>query len=173
MALETADRSWFEPMIGRFERRAFRYALMLTLNRSAAEDLVQEAFERLWAAQNTPSVELGFKRWLFRTITNLARDRHRRRLVESAVRLMVPAPLNPEDEIIRKAGDRKLVAALQSLKLRDRQAIYLRYYQEESFAQIAEILHVKEGTARVIVNRALEKLRQRLNPSADITEVMA
>src|SRR2546428_754699 len=83
-------RCSFEPLVHEFQRPAFRFALMLTLARPTAEDVVQEAFARLWAAPNTPSAELGFKRWLCRTITNLARDRHRRRLVESALRLFIP-----------------------------------------------------------------------------------
>ena len=173
MTLSMESRSWFEPLVHQFQRPAFRFALMMTLDRPTAEDVVQEAFARLWAAPNTPSAELGFKRWLYRTITNLARDRHRRRLVESALRLFIPEPANPEDEVVRNASDRELIAALRALNLRERQAIYLRYYEDEPFAQIGDILGVREGTARVIVSRALDKMRRRLNSSEEMTEVLA
>ena len=97
----------------------------------------------------------------------------RRRLVESALRLFIPEPANPEDEVVRNASDRELIAAPRALNLRERQAIYLRYYEDEPFAQIGDILGVREGTARVIVSRALDKMRRRLNSSEEMTEVLA
>jgi len=48
--LETADRSWFEPLARTFERPAYHFAAMLTRDRGVAEELVQEAFARVWAS---------------------------------------------------------------------------------------------------------------------------
>src|SRR5436309_487890 len=99
---------------------------MLTHNRSVAEDLVQEAFARIWASPRTPSSEPEFRRWLYRAITNLARDYHRRRLIEMTVRFWVPPALDPIDDVVQRAQDRELLKALMAAPLHDRQAIYLR-----------------------------------------------
>ena len=38
------------------------------------QEIVQEAFTRAWASPNTPQDETEFRRWLYRVVTNLARD---------------------------------------------------------------------------------------------------
>jgi DNA-directed RNA polymerase specialized sigma24 family protein len=48
---------------------------MMTQDRTGAEEIVQEAFVRVFASPNTPSSQPQFKRWLYRAITNLVRDR--------------------------------------------------------------------------------------------------
>jgi len=115
---------------------------MLTQDRAIAEEVVQEAFARVWASKNTPSAEADFRRWLYRVITNLARDHHRRRRLQARIPFWsLPAP-DPIDEVARRAEDRELLAALRSLALEDRQAIYLRYFEGQSFAGVADVSSV-------------------------------
>jgi RNA polymerase sigma-70 factor (ECF subfamily) len=73
-----AARPWFEPLVRTFEGPALRFALMLVRDRAIAEEIVQEAFARVWASPKTPSEEVEFRRWLFRAISNLATDHVRR-----------------------------------------------------------------------------------------------
>lgn len=146
---------------------------MLTQDRAIAEEVVQEAFARVWASKNTPSAEADFRRWLYRVITNLARDHHRRRRLQARIPFWsLPAP-DPIDEVARRAEDRELLAALRSLPLEDRQAIYLHYFEGQSFAGVADVLGVRETAARVRVHRALRKLRTRLEPNTLTREVSA
>ena len=79
---------------------------------------------------------------------------------------------SPEDEVMRREEDRELLHALRGLKLRERQAIYLRYYDGQSFSEIAVLLAIKESAARVIVHRALQRLRERLSPGDAVEEVL-
>jgi len=156
------DRSWFEPLARALERPAFQFTLMMTQDRSSAEEIVQEAFARVFAASNTPSNQPEFKRWLYRAITNLVRDRHRRQMVEARLRVFSrPAP-HPEAEVIRRADDRELLLAFRSLDLRERTAVYLHYYEDQPFAEIGRCINLRENAARVLVHRALRKLRARL-----------
>ena len=170
--LETADRSWFEPLARTFERPAYHFAVMLTGNRATAEELVQEAFARVWASPRTPSAEPEFRRWLYRTITNLARDYHRRQLLESKLRFWAAPEIDPVEEVIHRTEDRDLLRAVLALPLKDRQAIYLRYFDGLSFADVGQVVGTTEAAARVRVHRALKDLRRRLGPSS-IVEVTA
>jgi RNA polymerase sigma-70 factor (ECF subfamily) len=138
--------------------------MTLTPDRSAAEDVLQDAFARVWASPNTPSDQTGFKRWLYRAILNLARDRARRQRRWSLLRPWVPSPADPLDEVERKADDAELALALRRLSTRERAAIHLRYFEEQSFAEAAETLELSEANARVIVHRALAKLRRSMGP---------
>lgn len=134
-------------------------------DRDAAEEILQEAFARVWASANTPSTELEFKRWLYRTIMNLARDRARRRQRWSVLRFWLPEPPDPLQEVERRAADAELAQALRALNLRERQAVHLRYFEDQPFVETARLLGTSEPHARVIVHRALRKLRRAMGES--------
>jgi len=146
---------------------------MLTHNRSIAEELVQEAFARVWSSPNTPTAEPDFRRWLYRAITNLARDYHRRRLLEATLRFWDPPAVDPVDEVVHRAQDREVLNALLAAPFADRQAIYLHYVDGLSFAEVGEVLGSSETAARVRVHRALKRLRGRLGPESVAGEVPA
>src|SRR6202047_386107 len=130
---------------------------MLTRDRAIAEELVQEAFARVWASPNTPSAEPDFRRWLYRAITNLARDHHRRREVEAKLMFWNPPAIDPIDEVVHRAEDRELLRAMLALPFKDRHAIYLHYFDGLAFAEVGEVLGVSEVAARVRVHRALQR----------------
>jgi RNA polymerase sigma-70 factor (ECF subfamily) len=171
MAGDANDRSWFEPLARALERPAFQFTLMMTQDRAGAEEIVQEALVRVFASPNTPSSQPEFKRWLYRAITNLVRDRHRRQMVETKLRIFSRPPPHPEDEVIRRAEDRELVTAFRSLNLRERVAVYLHYYEDQPFAEIGRGMNLREETARVLVHRALRKLRAHLEGNPSVHEV--
>lgn len=159
-ALKSNDRPWFEPLVRELENDALGFAMTLVHDRLQAEEIVQEAFANVWAARNTPEERSEFKRWLYRAILNLARDQARHRQRWSLLRFWAPAPPNPFDEVERRVDDAPLVDALRRLVPRERAAVHLRYFEDRSFAETAATLRVSENHARVIVHRALAKLRR-------------
>jgi len=146
---------------------------MLVQNRATAEELVQEAFARVWASPNTPTAEPDFHRWLYRAITNLARDHYRRRLLEGRILFWNPPSVDPIDEVVHRAEDRELLRAILALPFKDRHAIYLHYFDGLTFAEVGDVLGVSEIAARVRVHRALQTLRGRLGPDSVAREVPA
>jgi RNA polymerase sigma factor (sigma-70 family) len=76
------------------------------------------------------------------------------------------------DEVLHRAEDRDLLRAVIALPLKDRQAIYLRYFDGLPFAEVAQLMGTTESAARVRVHRALDRLRGRLGPSS-VAEVPA
>jgi RNA polymerase sigma-70 factor, ECF subfamily len=155
-------RPWFEGLVRVLERPAYSFALTLVHDGPLAEDIVQEAFARIWASPRTPSAEPEFRRWLYRTISNLAHDHYRRRERFARLRFWAQAPPDPMLEIDRRLGDDDLALALQSLSLRERRAIHLHYVEDRTFAEADSLLGTREGNSRVMVHRALRKLRHRL-----------
>ncbi|MDQ6883041.1 MAG: sigma-70 family RNA polymerase sigma factor [Candidatus Dormibacteraeota bacterium] len=171
MAPTAAERPWFEPLVRTLERPALAFAMMLTRDRSTAEEIVQEAFVRVWAAPNTPSEEAEFRRWLYRAIQNLAIDHARRQHRFTGLRLWSKAPPNPLDAVDRWMEDEELAAALRTLTPRERLAVHLRYYDDLDFTRVDAMLQGRPGTGRKLVARALAKLRDRLpaDPAEDRT----
>jgi RNA polymerase sigma factor (sigma-70 family) len=156
-------------MVVSLARPATKFANVLVHDFDLAEEIVQEAFARMWASPNMPSEEVHFRRYLYRTITNLSHDYFRRRARRSTSAAPGPDVKNPLDVVQERANDEVIRGALQILGLRERQAIYLRYFEDLSFAETARIMSSRQVTIRVLVFRAFAKLRRHIstNPFSD------
>jgi RNA polymerase sigma-70 factor (ECF subfamily) len=143
-------------------RPALKFAFMLVQDIDVAEEIVQDGFARAWASPSTPVDPAEFRRWLYRIITNLANDyfRGQKRIVGIAA--LAPSELDPVATVEARSVDESLEAALRSLSLGERQAIYLRYFEDQSFKETARILGRPQVSVRVVVHRALGKLRIKL-----------
>jgi RNA polymerase sigma-70 factor, ECF subfamily len=159
-------RQWFEGVVSSLARPATKFANVLVHDFDLAEEIVQEAFARMWASPNTPSTDVEFRRYLYRTITNLANDYFRRRARRSASEAPGPVVMNPLDVAEARASDDAMRVALNILGLRERQAIYLRYFEDQTFAETARIMGARQVTVRVMVHRALGKLRRHMSESS-------
>lgn len=139
--------------------RAMRLAFLLTGNRVAAEDLVQEAFVRVIAKSTRLREPNAFGAYLRTTIVNLHTSALRRRKVER--RYLEAEPRRPLAEV--EAPDFDLQAEmwgrLQSLPARQRAALVLRYYEDLPGKQVAECLGCSHAAARTLISRGLESLR--------------
>lgn len=127
-----------------------------------AQEIVQEAFTRVWASKNTPSAEVEFRRWLYRVVSNLVKDYRRQQFRQRRPLLVLADLQDPVAEVERRAGDPALLEALHSLSPREQQAIYLRYFEDQSFAETARVLGMPSVSVRVLVHRALGRLRRQL-----------
>lgn len=156
-------------MVASLTRPATKFANVLVHNFDVAEEIVQEAFARMWASPNMPSEEVHFRRYLYRTINNLSHDYYRRLARRSTSAAADPVALNPVELVQDRANDEAIRAALATLSLRERQAIYLRYFEDLSFADTARIMGSRQVTIRVLVFRSLAKLRRHIstNPLSD------
>jgi len=141
---------------------AVRLAYLLTGNRDVAEDLVQDAFVRLAGRLVHLRDPGAFDAYLRKTVVNLANSYFRRRRVErnyeQRARGMVAAvpPGQPTEE--RAA----LAAALRALPQRQRAALVLRFYEDLSEAQTADVIGCRPGTVKSLVSRGLETLRKQM-----------
>jgi RNA polymerase sigma-70 factor (sigma-E family) len=139
---------------------AVRLAYLLTGDRALAQDLVQEAFVRLFARFRDLRDPAAFPAYLRATVVNLARSHFRRRRVERAyLAREARAPGMPQAEV---EGRHELWQALQGLTPRQRAAIVLRYYEDLTEAQTADVLRCPVGTVKSLVSRGIERLRAEL-----------
>jgi RNA polymerase sigma-70 factor (sigma-E family) len=136
----------------------FRGALVLTGNREAAQDLVQETLERACRKWRTIAAKDAPDAYVRRIMVNLANDRWRR------FRRTVPQQDSgdraaPGDEYGRIDSRDQLVRALQGLPMRMRTVVVLRYFHDLTDAQIAADLRISPSTVRSQLARGIEKLR--------------
>jgi RNA polymerase sigma factor (sigma-70 family) len=139
---------------------AVTVAYLMTGNRPLAEDLAQEAFVKImgrFADRRPPEAFAGYLR---KTVINLCRSHHRKEKVRrthlessSAESMTTSPPADPDDEL------RPLLLRLPHLQ---RAAIVLRFYEDLSESQTAELLECSEGAVRSAVFRGMKTLRDKL-----------
>lgn len=155
------ERSSMGELYVRHAPEGIRLAFLLTGDRALAEDLVQEAFARLIGRLRHLRDPSAFGAYLRRTIVNLSTSHFRRRRVERAylerVEDIPAAQANPNQEL-----DETMHEALLRLPERQRAAIVLRFYEDLSDVQTAEVLRCSPGTVRSLVSRGMTTLRREL-----------
>ena len=134
-------------------------------DRSAAEDVTAQAFERAYRRRASFKPERGSHRgWLFGIARNAALDELRRRSRQAAAhhraggRAAARAPTRRRPR--PRCGARSLSAALATLSPRERELIALKYFAGLANAEIAEVIGVSESNAGTRLHRAMEKLRE-------------
>lgn len=140
---------------------AARLAYLLTGDRSLAEDLVQEAFVRLFGRWRDLRDPGAFPAYLRTTVVNLARSQFRRSRVERAY--LEREALRPDPPPADTGERHEMWAALQRLSPRQRAAIVLRYYEDLTEAQTADVLRCPVGTVKSLVWRGMQQLRAELS----------
>jgi RNA polymerase sigma-70 factor, ECF subfamily len=165
---ETAAREIF----ARYYPHAVRIALLSGLSSADAQDCAQDAFvqayQRRAQLRDLRAFPLWFHRIVIRRILDmLTGPLQRERALESgsdadswsAAQMASYAP--PTDELVVLAEEREEIWRwVQSLAPRARTAIVLRYYADFSTREVASMLDVREGAARVILHRAIAELRE-------------
>ena len=160
---EPADRA--ELVSGLFSahhRRLVGLAALLVDDRETAEDVVQEAFAgvyRRWRLLRDPDAGLAY---LNRAVVNGARDQlRRRRTVRSRLAVLSggqDALASAEYSAVERDESERLWSAVTRLPLRQRQVLVLRFYLDQSEAEIASTLGVSPGSVKTHASRGLAAL---------------
>ena len=138
---------------------AYRYAS----NPSEAEDIAQDALLRAWRRRSTLRDGDRRNQWLATIVRNEAFRQHAR--VRPDPIATIESHEGAEDEQVVATVERAdLHAALGRLSDKDRQLLLLRYDEDLTQAAIASRLGIPEGTVKVRLHRARDKLRRAFVP---------
>ncbi len=152
----------FEDLYRRTFPRVYAYVASLLRDRSGAEEVTAQAFERAYRRRSSYRPGRGpVEAWLFGIARNAALDELRRRGRRARLEDDAPDPSSAtEDEadgLLRRATVR---AALGSLDARERDLIALKFAGGLSNAEIAGVLGTSESNAGTRLHRTIEKLRR-------------
>ncbi|MFC0624756.1 SigE family RNA polymerase sigma factor [Kribbella deserti] len=153
----------FDDFVRGTSTRLLRTAVLLTGDRPAAEDLLQEVYERVYVRWRwiKGAPEAYARRALLNHIANRWRSRSRKPEVALAVHHDQPTT----DGSDQYADRDHLLTALQELAPRQRAVIVLRFYEDLTEAQTAEVLGCSVGTVKSQTSRALDRLRTITEPA--------
>jgi RNA polymerase sigma-70 factor (sigma-E family) len=153
----------FEAFVESRSTALLRSAYLLTGDHGHAEDLVQTALLR--TARHWSRARAAPEAYVRQVLVNLSRDRIRRLFRRPREAPMPPDPdgLRTVDAGYEQVAERRVVVrALARLPTRQRQVIVLRFVEDLSIEQTAELLGCSAGTVKSYTSRALARLRQLL-----------
>ena len=161
----TAKREEFEEIVHRFEIPLLQYARRITGDREQARDVVQETFVKFQRngalrRENEPAT------WLFTVCRNAAlnvcrKDRRMMYVGEEIIEACESEQLMPFDQLEKKEATGFLLRIVSTLPLRQQEVIQLKFQNDLSYQQIAEIMQTTANNVGVLLHTALKTLRQR------------
>jgi RNA polymerase sigma-70 factor (sigma-E family) len=143
----------------RYSPAAFRLAFLLTGDRELADDLVHDAFVRLFGRLFHLRNPDAFEAYLRQTVVNLCRMHFRRKRVERTYLRREEQGFQQQDAGPDVDVREDLWQALLRLPERQRIAIVLHYYEDLSEQRASEVLRCRPGTYRSLVSRGIAQLR--------------
>ncbi len=153
--------------------RLYPFVLRTTLDRDAAEDIVQETLLAMLRRLGSLRDEERFWPWIYRIawskIRNRLRARRVRTLYEKALspgrdieRDVCRTEISPLDTQVREETLREVSAAIAQLNRRQRDILHLRYYEDLAYTEIAARTQTTPQQARVHFHRAKNSLKKHL-----------
>lgn len=140
-----------------------RFASLLAPEDGIAEDLVQEAFVRLYRSWGRIRDEAKVPSYLRSTVANLARGRGRRLSVAYRNRPHPSPDAASAEEGALSGEDRsEVIGLLKTLPARQRECLVLRYYENLTESEIAATLGISVGSVRTHTSRGMAALQKRV-----------
>lgn len=173
LAYANGDNKAFDLLLSRNQTKLFSYILFVVRDREKAEDIFQETFVKVISRlQQQRYVTSGkFGAWLIRIAHNIIMDSYRERRIENVIEA-------PEDNnLINISSDNLLELNIENQYVNDqvledvkkimnllpdtqREVVYMRYYQQLSFKEIAECTNVSINTALGRMRYAILNMRR-------------
>ncbi len=177
------DRDAFRVLVERHSRSIFRVIFRMTGNEQDAEEIVQETFLRAYKALARFELRSNFSTWLYRIAVNRTLDFLNARKTqmsnketyqitdnpdpEESGQIQLPASgPSPERLLLSDEMKRKITGAMGLLTPAERVAFTMRHMEGRSIEEISQALNLKANAAKNSVFRAVQKLREQLEPYA-------
>jgi RNA polymerase sigma-70 factor (ECF subfamily) len=171
--IATRDTAALADLYDRHSRLLFSLIMRIVRDRGEAEDILQEAFVRVWTRAETYDARMGGPlSWIVRVARNCAIDRLRARRVRAAVdapamhlaavEAATPASdiPTPEATVLEAERRRTLTDALGGLPLEQRQLIEAAFFEGYTHSELAQRFRLPLGTVKTRIRAGMIGMRQ-------------
>lgn len=175
LAFCAGEDAAFDALYTRWTPPLQRYLERMVHDRATAEELVQEAWVRVFRARDRYAAEARFSTWLYRIGTNLALNelrRPRRRhghastdADDGAPLQLVAAQRSAEEQVDQQRLGDRVSLELARLPERQRAALWLSAVEGCSYAEVADVLETSEKSVKALVHRGRSSLCRSLDPA--------
>ncbi len=165
LALEDVD--WFGLLVERYEPRLKRYILRISsFPIETVEEILQDVFLKIWKNLNGFSGSVKFSSWIYRIAHNetisafrKAKSRGHDQQVELDETLFIPDKTDFVKEFDQQLTAVKIKKTLEHLPEKYREVLVLKFLEDQSYEEIADILRCPMGTVATLISRAKKKFR--------------
>ncbi len=165
--LSLEDVDWFGLLVERYEERLKRYILRISsFPIETVEEILQDVFLKTWKNLNGFSGSVKFSSWIYRIAHNetisafrKAKARGHDQQVELDEELFIPDKNDFVREFDQKLTAHKIQKTLEQLPEKYREVLVLKFLEDQSYEEIADILHCPMGTVATLISRAKKQFR--------------
>jgi len=168
--LKRGDEEGIRVIFDEFYDGLYLYAATLTRNRQVAEEITEDLFIYLWVNASSIKITTSFKRYLYTSIYHnclkyLQKERRERQLSDHLKDIQerdvfnFSSYLDPESDMILQELEKKADAILGSLPRQCKEIYFLSRFENLTYSQIAEKLHINVSTVKTQMARAFKKFR--------------
>ncbi|HTH93078.1 MAG TPA: RNA polymerase sigma factor [Candidatus Paceibacterota bacterium] len=166
------DPQYFAVLVDRYVPKLTRYIRRRSLATSDdIDDLLQNIFIKVYRNINEYNTSLLFSSWIYRITHNEMIDWYRREKRRTTLSLddetqdLISRLMTEEDHTSRFSNEEQkqfIIKTLNTLDEKYKEILLLRFFEEKSYEEIADILKIPAGTVAVRLNRAKKELQKRL-----------
>ena len=157
----SGDREALAELLRQNQDMIYRFSVSRLGDSQLAYDATQETAARVITGLSR--LELGgrFSTWVLGIANNVCREirRKRKRWQQPEDYPLEPGSESQGDPLIAEETKEILLSSVEQLADRQREAILLRYFEELSLAETAEIMEISVGTVKATINQALKRLK--------------
>jgi RNA polymerase sigma-70 factor, ECF subfamily len=177
-AAKAGDQEAFRQIVERYQGAVHNLAYRMLGDPEEAEDAAQEIFVRLYRQLGRYDPERKFSTWTLAIATNYCIDQLRRRRMqlvplENIIPWARARDAGPEGEALSRESRDEVQRLLKQLPEKYRAPLVLRYWEDLSCAEIAEILGVPEGTIKTQIHRARKQLGKMLERGGERQDALS
>jgi len=158
------DADCFGKLYDLYVERVYRHVYYRTGNVKDTEDLTQQVFINAWKAiKRYKRTKSPFLAWLIKISHNLVIDYYRKKKNELALEndnILDDEDSSPEKSAESRYEQQKLKQVILKLPSDQQQVIIMSFIEGFTYSEIASVLNKNEGNIRVILHRALNKMRE-------------
>jgi RNA polymerase sigma factor (sigma-70 family) len=172
-AFTNGDRDALGMLFRMYYPHLYKYGNKIVADEQVLEDCIQELFIELWQHKN-PTPTLSVKAYLLKALKyKLLKTLHKKNMLLPDA---VAFEISYESFIIAKQEDeekiRKVVQAIDQLSNRQKEIIYLKFYQNLSYEEVSEIMNINYQVARNLLHQAIKAMRKILSGSAVLVPLL-
>jgi len=162
LRVKAGDRSAFEELYRLYEKPLSNYLYRLSGNRARAEDLLQDAFLRVWKAAPNYEPSAKVSTYVFRIAHNLFLNDAARRREKALESIEAETRSDPASDLNRQELQSAVQRAVEALPDGEREVLLLSEYNGFKYAEISEILGIPVGTVKSRMFSAVQRLKEAL-----------
>lgn len=170
----SGNKQAYADIINTYKTPLYATVLRMTNHHQLAQDLVQEAFIKIYE-QLANYKEGSFNSWLYRVAINHCIDELRKKQYQFSNEPLHDEQLieinHPEVIYLKKERERQLEELISELPEQERMILLLRYSNDLSYKQIAELLKIPLSDVRNKLHRSKKKMREQVRKRGDFDEL--